>query len=695
MSETPQNTPLDKVRNIGIIAHIDAGKTTATERFLYYTGRKHKIGETHDWESEMDWMSQEKDRGITITSATTVCFWNDYHINIIDTPGHVDFTVEVERALRVLDWGVAIFDGSQWVEPQSETVWRQAERYNVPRLAFVNKMDKMGADFKMSLDTIYEKLTDKAVPIQISWWAAENYIWVIDLIKRKAYTFEGEQGTEVVEHEVPEEYKEELESYRDQMLDKISMFDDDLAEKYLSGDDIEEELIHKTIRKGVLENELYPVLCGSALKNSWVQLLLNAVTEYLPSPVERENVVWKNPTTWEEETRECSMEAPVSALAFKVINDPYVWTLTYARVYSGNIKSWDTLFNPISGKKERIWRLLLMHSNKREEITEIHAGHICAFLWLKETNTGHTICDSKKPIILEEMQFPDPVISIAIEPVAKKDQEKMWVGLSKLWREDPSFKYNTDEETGQTIISWMGELHLEIIVDRLKKEFKVDVNTWQPQVAYREAITTTSEWEGKFIKQTWGRWQYWHVLLRLEPLPQDSEEHYEFSDEITWGTIPKDFISSIDKGAKETMTTGILAGYPIINVKVAVFDGSYHEVDSSEVAFKVATQKAFENAFNKANPILMEPIMKVDVVTPEEYMWDVMWDLSSRRGRVEGQDQNRNAVTIQAKVPLAEMFGYATTLRSITQGRASYIMQIAGYEKIPDQIAKEIIESRQ
>jgi len=686
---------LSKVRNIGIIAHIDAWKTTTTERILFYSWRKHKIGEVHEWAAEMDWMEQEKERGITITSAATYTTWKWHVINIIDTPWHVDFTIEVERALRVLDGGVAIFDASQWVEPQSETVWRQADKYNVPRIAFINKMDKLGADFKMSLESIEKKLAwDKVVAIQIPWGESSEFKGVIDLIKMKAYTFEGQYGEKVVEHEIPEELKDEAEMYREEMLDKISAFDDTLAEKYLEWQLISEEEIKAAIRKGVVSNQLYPVLVGSALRNIWVQLLLDAIVDYLPSPIDRGEVCGTNPDTGEKECRKPDPAEPVAALAFKIMNDPFVWTLTYVRVYSWTIKSGDTLLNTITGQKERIWRLLLMHANKREEINEISAWYICAFLWLKNTKTWHTLSDPKHPIVLESMEFPEPVISIAIEPKSKKDQEKLGVALAKLADEDPSFRYYTDEETGQTIIAWMGELHLEIIVDRLKREHKVEVNTWKPQVAYRETIRKTAHWEWKFVRQTGGRGQYWHVLLRLEPIPLEEDKEYEFKDEIVGGVIPKEFIPAIDKGARETMAQGLLAWYPITHVRVAAYDGSYHEVDSSEVAFKVATYRAFKDAFEKADPVLLEPIMDVEVTTPEEYMGDVMGDLSSRRWRIEWQDQRWNAIVIKAKVPLAEMFGYATTLRSLTQWRANYVMKFSWYEEVPAPIAQKIIEER-
>ncbi len=691
--------PLDQVRNIGIIAHIDAGKTTTTERVLFYTGRKHKIGEVHDGAAEMDWMEQERERGITITSATTACFWNDTHINIIDTPGHVDFTVEVERSLRVLDGGVAVFDGSQGVEPQSETVWRQADKYGVPRIAFVNKMDKLGADFKMSVESIYKKLTKNAVPIQLPWGTASEFRGIVDLVGMRCYTFTGDHGEQQVEQDIPEEMLDEAKMAREEMIDKLSAYDDELAEKFLEGAEIPNTLIKQAIRKGVIKNTLYPILCGSSLKNAGVQLVLDAVVDYLPSPIDRGAINGLNPDTGEEVSRAPGRNDPASAIAFKIMTDPFVGTLTYVRVYSGTIKSGDTLLNPLTGERERIGRLLLMHSNKREEIKEISEGHICAFLGLKNTKTGHTLCDMKDPVILEQMSFPEPVISLAVEPVSKKDQEKLGIGLSKLGDEDPSFKYFSDEETGQTIIAGMGELHLEIIVDRLKREHKVEVNTGNPQVSYREAIQNTSEGEGVFKRQTGGRGQYGHVLLRLENIRDLKDEHgvpvnYEFKNEIVGGVIPREFVPAIDKGAKETMAKGILAGYPIIGIRAAVYDGSYHEVDSSEISFKVATYAAFKDAFLKAGPQLLEPIMDVEVTTPEDYVGDVMGDLSSRRGRIEGQEQRGTATIINVKVPLSEMFGYATTLRSLSQGRANYSMQFATYEQVPNAIADAIIKER-
>ena len=685
--------PLDKVRNIGIMAHIDAGKTTTTERILYYTGKKHKIGETHDGEADMDWMEQEKERGITITSAATTCFWHDIQINVIDTPGHVDFTVEVERSLRVLDGAVALLDVSQGAEPQTETVWRQADKYGVPRLIFANKMDKMGADFFMSLESVEKRLSDKVVPIQLPIGKADTFEGIIDLITMKAYHFEGEKGVDVVEGEIPANMHAQAEEWREKMIDAISMFDDELAEKFLGGEEISIDLIKKAIRTGTISNQLYPMLCGTALGNKGVQLVLNAVVDFLPSPLDRGEIVGHNPDNEEEVVvRRADPNEPVSAIAFKIMTDPFVGTLTFVRVYSGTIKSGDTLLNSITGKKERVGRLLLMHANKREEISEISAGNICAFLGLKETQTGHTLCDAAKPIVLEKMEFPDPVIHIAIEPKSKADQEKLGLALSKLMAEDPSFTAHSDEESGQTVIGGMGELHLDVIVDRLKREHKVEVNTGKPQVAYRETIFATAEGEGLFKKQSGGRGQYGHVVLRLEKLPE--EKNYEFVSEIKGGVIPNEFIPAIDKGAKETMAQGILAGFPIINIKVVPFFGSYHDVDSSEVAFKVATYKAFKEAFAKASPAILEPIMSVEIVTPEEYVGTVMGDLSSRRGIILGQTPRGNATAIAAKVPLSEMFGYATDLRSNTQGRAAYSMEFSNYEKVPAMIEKKIIEER-
>lgn len=685
-------TPLEKVRNLGIMAHIDAGKTTVTERILFYTGRTHKIWETHDGESQMDWMDQEKERWITITSATTVCFWKGHHINIIDTPGHVDFTIEVERSLRVLDGAVALLDGQAWVEPQTETVWRQADKYNVPRMIFVNKMDKMGADFYNSVETIKERLTDKAIPIELPNGASDTFAGVVSLVNMKYYTFEGEKWVNVVEHEIPEELKAKAEEYREALIDRVSIYDDELAEKYLEGEEIPVELLKKAIRIWTCSGDLFPVMCGSALGNKWVQLMIDAVVDFLPSPLDRGEIIGTDPDDPEKQiTRKADVNQPASAIAFKIMTDPFVGTLTYVRVYSWVIKSGDMLLNPITGQKERVGRLLMMHANKREEITEISAGHICAFLWLKDTRTGNTLCDLKNPIVLESMTFPETVISIAVEPKSKGDQEKMWLALAKLSYEDPTFTYHSDEESGQTIISGMGELHLEVLIERMRREHKVEVNTGAPQVAYRETITQNVEWEWLFKKQSWGRGQYGHVVLKLE---KNDEKIYDFESQIKGWVIPNEFIPAIDKGAREVVAQGLLAGYPIINVKVIPFFGSYHDVDSSEVSFKVATHKAMKDAFFKAGPVLLEPIMSVEVVTPEEYVGTVMGDISSRRWLILGQTPRGNATAIEAKVPLAEMFGYSTDLRSNTQGRAQYTMQMSNYEKVPDALAKKIIAER-
>ena len=685
-------TPLEKVRNLGIMAHIDAWKTTVTERILFYTGRTHKIWETHDWESQMDWMDQEKERWITITSATTVCFWKGHHINIIDTPGHVDFTIEVERSLRVLDGAVALLDGQAWVEPQTETVWRQADKYNVPRMIFVNKMDKMGADFYNSVETIKERLTDKAIPIELPNGASDTFAGVVSLVNMKYYTFEWDKWVNVVEHEIPEELKAKAEEYREALIDRVSLYDDELAEKYLEGEEIPVELLKKAIRIWTCSGDLFPVMCGSALGNKWVQLMIDAVVDFLPSPLDRGEIIGTDPDDPEKQiTRKSDVNQPASAIAFKIMTDPFVGTLTYVRVYSGVIKSGDMLLNPITGQKERVGRLLMMHANKREEITEISAGHICAFLWLKDTRTGNTLCDLKNPIVLESMTFPEPVISIAVEPKSKGDQEKMGLALAKLSYEDPTFTYHSDEESGQTIISGMGELHLEVLIERMRREHKVEVNTGAPQVAYRETITQNVEWEWLFKKQSWGRGQYGHVVLKLE---KNDEKIYDFESQIKGWVIPNEFIPAIDKGAREVVAQGLLAGYPIINVKVIPFFGSYHDVDSSEVSFKVATHKAMKDAFFKAGPVLLEPIMSVEVVTPEEYVGTVMGDISSRRWLILGQTPRWNATAIEAKVPLAEMFGYSTDLRSNTQGRAQYTMQMSNYEKVPDALAKKIIAER-
>ena len=686
---------LDKVRNVGIIAHIDAGKTTTTERILYYTGKNHKIGEVHEGAATMDWMEQEQERGITITSAATTCSRRGHRINIIDTPGHVDFTIEVERSMRVLDGAVTVFSSSDGVQPQTETVWRQGDKYKVPRICFVNKIDKIGANFAMCIESIKSRLSDKAIAIQFPYGEADEFKWVINLINMKYYTFEGANGETQIEREIPADILERMQKMREALVDAVSVFDDELAMKYLDGGDISEDEVKSALRKWVCQNAIYPVLVGSALRNAGVQLMIDAAVDFLPSPLDVGTIHGIDPDTGETISREPDDKEPVAALAFKIMTDPFVGTLTFVRVYSGLIKSGDALYNPVSGKKERVGRLLLMHANKKEEIPEIGAGQICAFLGLKETKTGHTLCDPDKEIILEKIDYPDPVISLSVEPKSKNDQEKMGIGLNKLASEDPSFRYYSDAETGQTIIAWMGELHLEILVDRLKREHKVEVNTGKPQVAYREAINVSAEGEGVFKRQTGGRGQYGHVVMRLDPIEGTEENKgYIFKDEVTGWVIPKEFIPAIDKGAKEIIAEWVLAGYPIINVQVAPFHGSYHDVDSSEAAFKVATKKAFKDAFRKAQPMLLEPIMDVEVVSPDQYVGDVMGDISSRRGMIQGQENRGNLTVVNAKVPLSEMFGYSTDLRSSTQGRASYSMHFASYERVPNNVADKIIAER-
>ena len=692
---------LTKLRNIGIIAHIDAGKTTVTERILYYTGVTHKIGETHDGESQMDWMEQEKERGITITSAATFCSWKDISINIIDTPGHVDFTVEVERSLRVLDGGVAVFDGSQGVEPQSETVWRQADKYSVPRLAFVNKMDKMGADFYMSLDSIHERLSEKAVAIQLPIGTENDHTGVVDLIEKKAYKFEGASGETITEIDIPADLVDNTEKYREILIEKVAEVDDVIMEKYLGGEEISIEELKAGIRNGTVKNEFYPVLCGSALKNVGVQIVIDAVREYLPSPLDVPPMKGVNPKTEEEEIRKPDEKEPFSALAFKIATDPFVGKLAFFRVYSGTLKSGSYIYNATSGKKERIGRILRMHANSREEITEVKAGDIAAAVGLKNTTTGHTLCDPDHQINLESITFPEPVIHIAVEPKTKADQEKMGVALQKLSEEDPTFRVHTDEETNQTIISGMGELHLDIIVDRMRREFKVEANVGKPQVAYRETIQSSVETEEKYSKQTGGRGQYGHVVMTMEPLVHAEDEtedelaeHFRFTDSIVGGKIPKEYIPAVQKGLVEAMSRGIIAGYPMVDVQVTLTDGSYHDVDSSELAFKLAASIAFREGARKAQPALLEPIMAVEVTTPEEYMGDVMGNLNSKRGQIGEMFDRGSAKVIKAKVPLASMFGYATDLRSMTQGRANYSMEFSNYEKAPRNVVEQIKEEK-
>ena len=685
---------LDKTRNIGIMAHIDAGKTTTTERILYYTGVNYKIGEVHEGTATMDWMEQEQERGITITSAATTCFWKNYRINIIDTPGHVDFTIEVERSLRVLDGAVAVFDGVAGVEPQSETVWRQADKYKVPRICFVNKMDRTGANFFRCVDMIRTRLNAVPVVMQIPMGLEENFKGIIDIAKMKAYLYKDETlGAEYDIIEIPEEYKEESKKYHDEFIEKACDFNDSLMEKYLAGEEVDVDAAKKAIRQGSLEFKVVPVFCGSAFKNKGVQPLLDAVVDYLPSPLDVPPMTGINPKTEKEEIRRPSDDEPFSALAFKIASDPYTGQLTYIRVYSGILASGSYVYNSVKDSKERIGRLLKMHANKKEEIKEVHAGDIAAAVGLRSTTTGDTLCDESNIIVLESMEFPDPDISVAIELKTKADQEKLGLSLQKLTIEDPSFKVKTDLETGQTIISGMGELHLEIIVDRLTREFKVDANVGKPQVAYKETINKKVESEGKFIRQSGGRGQYGHVWLEIEPLGKGAG--YEFENKIKGGVIPAEYIPAINKGVQEALTTGVLAGYPVVDVKVAVFDGSFHDVDSSEMAFKIAASMAFKDGAKKANPALLEPIMKVEVLVPEEFMGDVIGDLNSRRGKILNLEARAGIQVINAEVPLAQMFGYSTDLRSKTQGRANYTMEFLKYEQVPKVISEEIIAKSQ
>ncbi len=688
----PREYSLEKTRNIGIMAHIDAGKTTTTERVLFYTGRKHKIGEVHDGAAEMDWMEQEQERGITITSAATTCFWKDHRINIIDTPGHVDFTVEVERSLRVLDGAVAVFDGSQGVEPQSETVWHQAEKYSVPRFAFVNKMDKMGADFYMSLDSIKQRLSKNAFPAQLPIGAEGEFSGIIDIVEQKAYKFEGQHGEQIEEIDIPEDMKEKVEKYRNELVEKVAEATEEFMNKYLETGTLDIGEIRSAMRTMTIKGELYPVLCGSALANIGVQPMLDAVNYYLPAPIDLEAVKGIDPDTEEEITRELTDEAPFSALAFKVATDPFVGKLIFFRVYSGQATAGSYLLNPISGKRERLGRIVRMHSNSREDVTEVYSGDIAAAIGLKATSTGDTLCDENKPIILEKMTFPEPVINVAIEPNTKADQEKLGLALQKLMEEDPTFKVYTDEETLQTIIAGMGELHLDILVDRMKREFNVGATVGKPQVAYKEAIKKSAEAEGKFVKQSGGRGQYGHCWLRVEP--QEVGKGFEFVDEIKGGVIPKEYLPAIQKGIKEAVDRGIQAGYPVVDIKVTCYDGSYHEVDSSEAAFKMAGSMAFQAACNKANPVILEPIMKVEATMPEEYMGDIIGDMNSRRAQIQEMGDRGNIKVVKALIPLSTMFGYATTLRSLSQGRANYSMEFGHYAEVPANAAKEIIEGK-
>ena len=683
-----RETSLLMTRNIGIMAHIDAGKTTCTERVLFHTKKIHKIGETHDGESQMDWMEQEQERGITITSAATTAYWKKYRFNIIDTPGHVDFTVEVSRSLRVLDGAVALIDAQAGVEPQTETVWRQATEFKVPRIIFANKMDKMGADFVYSLGTIDSRLGVNAKPIEWPIGAESEFNGVIDLVTMKAYHYDGKPEEEATEIEIPEDLKAIAEEKHADLIEAVAEFDDELMEKYLEGEEISVELIKKAIRKGTLAVEFFPVMCGTALGNKGIKLLLDAVIDYLPSPLDIASIKGID-KDGNEVLRHPSDDEPFSALAFKVMTDPFVGRLTFFRVYSGHLSSGSYIMNSTKGTKERIGRILLMHANHRTEISDVYTGDIAAAVGLKNTTTGDTLCDEKKQVILESMEFPEPVIQLAVEPKSKADQDKMGIALQKLAEEDPTFRVHTDHETGQTVISGMGELHLDVLVDRMRREFSVECNVGKPQVAYRETIRQAADCEGKYIKQSGGRGQYGHVWIKFEPNP---DKGYEFVDAIVGGVVPREYIPVTDKGLQEAMAGGVLAGYPMIDVKATLFDGSYHDVDSSEMAFKIAASMALKEAKNKCKPVLLEPIMKVDVTVPDEYFGNVMGDLTSRRGKPLGQENVGNAIKLSARVPPAEMFGYATSLRSNSQGRGNFIMQFDHYEEVPKNIAEEIIK---
>ena len=695
-----RTTPIVRYRNIGISAHIDAGKTTTTERILFYTGVSHKIGEVHDGAATMDWMEQEQERGITITSAATTAFWSGmgqqfepHRINIIDTPGHVDFTIEVERSMRVLDGAVMVYCAVGGVQPQSETVWRQANKYKVPRIAFVNKMDRMGANFLRVVDQIKTRLAAVPVPLVLPIGAEEGFTGVVDLLKRKAINWnDADQGVTFTYEDVPADMVEQVEEWRAYLMEAAAEANEELMEKYLGGEELTEEEVKAALRERVLANEIILVTCGSAFKNKGVQFMLDAVIEYLPAPTDVPAIKGEL-ANGEAAERHSSDDEPFSSLAFKIATDPFVGNLTFFRVYSGVVNSGDTVLNSVKDKKERFGRIVQMHANKREEIKEVRAGDIAAAIGLKDVTTGDTLCAESAPIILERMEFPEPVISVAVEPKTKADQEKMGLALGRLAQEDPSFRVHTDEESGQTIISGMGELHLEIIVDRMKREFKVEANVGKPQVAYRETIRNEVEQEGKFVRQSGGRGQYGHVWLKIKPL-EAGGEGYKFNNEIVGGVVPKEYIPAVDKGCQEQMKNGVLAGYPIVDVEVTIFDGSYHDVDSSEMAFKIAGSMAFKEGFMKAKPVLLEPIMKVEVETPEDYMGDVIGDLNRRRGMIEGMEDTATGKTVKAQVPLSEMFGYATDLRSQTQGRASYSMEFLKYNEAPTNIATAIIEAR-
>ena len=694
--------PLEKIRNIGIVAHIDAGKTTMTERVLFYTGVSHKIGEVHEGQAIMDWMEQERERGITITSAATTCFWvptyrnNDknfeYRINIIDTPGHVDFTVEVERSLRVLDGAVVVFDGVAGVEPQSETVWRQADKYNVPRICFINKLDRMGASFEKSFDSITERLTPNAVKMQIPIGLESEHKGVVDLLTMKAYYFEGDYGEQITEKEIPDELRAEAEKLRNELVEKIVEQEEGLMEQYLEGKEISLDDLKKALRQAVVDYKLVPVFCGSALKNKGVQLVLDAVIDYLPSPLDLPPVEGFDPKTEEKISIKPSDDEPFVALAFKLQTDPYVGQLTYFRVYAGTLEAGSYVLNTNTGEKERVGRILRMHANDREEVKKVYAGEIAAIVGLKNTKTGDTLCAPERPVMLEKIEFPEPVVSVRIEPKTKADQEKMGIALRRLSEEDPTFKIKSDPETMDTIISGMGELHLEVLVDRMKREFKVEANIGRPQVAYKETITQDAEAEGKYIRQSGGRGQYGHVKIKIKPLERG--KGFEFINSIKGGVIPSEFIPAVEKGIKEAMEKGIVAGYPMVDMSVELFDGSYHEVDSSEAAFKIAGSMALQEAAKKAKPVLLEPIMKVEVIVPEQFLGDITGNLNSKRGQIESMEERAGMRVIKAKVPLAEMFGYVTVLRSMTEGRGTYSMEFDHYAVVPQNVAQEIIEGR-
>lgn len=681
---------LEKTRNIGIMAHIDAGKTTTTERILFYTGRVHKIGEVHEGAATMDWMEQEQERGITITSAATTAQWKGHRINIIDTPGHVDFTVEVERSLRVLDGAITVLDAQSGVEPQTETVWRQATTYGVPRIVFVNKMDKIGADFLYSVNTLHERLQANAHPVQLPIGAEDQFSGIIDLVEMCAYHYHDELGKNIERIEIPEEYRDMAEEYHNKLIEAVAELDEELMMKYLEGEEITVEELKAAIRRATISVEFFPVFCGSAFKNKGVQLLLDGVVDYLPSPVDIPPIKGIVPDTEEEVVRESSDDAPFAALAFKIMTDPYVGKLTFFRVYSGTLDSGSYVMNSTKRKRERIGRLLQMHANHRQEISKVYAGDIAAAVGLKDTTTGDTLCDEKNLVVLESMEFPEPVINVAIEPKSKADQDKMGQALQKLQEEDPTFRAWTDPETGQTIIAGMGELHLDIIVDRMRREFKVEANVGAPQVAYRETFRKSAQVEGKFIRQSGGRGQYGHVWIEFSP--NERGKGFEFENAIVGGVVPKEYVPAVQAGLEEAMQNGVLAGYPVVDIKAKLFDGSYHDVDSSEMAFKIAASLALKNAAEKCDPVLLEPIMKVEVIIPEEYLGDIMGDITSRRGRVEGMEARGNAQVVRAMVPLAEMFGYATSLRSNTQGRGTFTMVFDHYEEVPKNIADEIIK---